>query len=424
MPLSFMGNNTTNENSQLSSAIDTFNAAALSFETYYQHLEKRVKELDIELKIKNVELKRNLKEKDEAKNHLNNILESLTTGVVVTDLKGKITKFSGAAEEITGLISEKVKGKHFEEIFYPGFFKYLQIDLKSLNDIQENREFETEIYRAEKKTIHVSLSISTVKNTKGNKVGIVLCLQDITHMKKLEEQASRTGRLTAMGEMAANIAHEIRNPLGSIELFASTLRKDLEGFEELRTVAEHISSGVKSINNIVSNLMLFVRPRQKPDFQLIDIHESLNDLFFYPGNLIGWNDGVELVTSYYAKPLIVKGDSELLKQIFLNLVLNAIQAMPKGGRINISTNKIKAKKRARSLVQIRFADTGSGISSEDMPRIFDPFFTTKKRGTGLGLAIVHNIIKIHSGCIDINSTKEEGTVCIVTFPFWENEMRD
>jgi two-component system sensor histidine kinase HydH len=113
---------------------------------------------------------------------------------------------------------------------------------------------------------------------------------------------------------------------------------------------------------------------------------------------------------------MVLGDQELLKQMYLNLILNAVQSMPSGGRLIISTDKIRCPQNGHDLAEIKFIDTGTGISKAVIPKIFDPFFTTKKRGTGLGLAIVHNIIKLHGGSIIIRNSKKEGAVCIVTLP--------
>ena len=237
-------------------------------------------------------------------------------------------------------------------------------------------------------------------------------------MQNLEAQANRTGRLTAMGEMAVRIAHEIRNPLGSIELFATMLMDDLKAYEDLKALAEHISSGVKSINNIVSNLLLFVRPDQQLDQQVLDIHEALKDSLFFAGHIFDAHDGIEVVTDMSDKNLFIRGDLELLKQVFLNLILNAIQAMPAGGQLRISSHKINGQQ-GTDWAEVHLCDTGCGIAGSDLQKIFDPFFTTRKKGTGLGLTIAHNIIKMHGGSIDINSRTANGTQCIVSLPLWE-----
>ena len=417
---SLQANNNIDKVSILSEAIESFNGAASSFEQHYQYLEERVRKLDIELKRRNEELGINLREKEEMKDHLSNILESLTSGVIVIDLRGKITTFSRPAGNITGLIPEKVRGQEYDEAFGASFFQDLCLDFKSIDNIEENTEFETEIQVKGKAVIQINLSISPVTNPEGKKVGIVLTLQDISLMKRLEEQASRTDRLSAMGEMAIRIAHDIRNPLGSIELVTSILRKELIGSEELEGLAAHISSGVKSINSIVSNLLLFIKPEQKAEFKTINIHEPLDDSLFFSCHRFNSEDNIEVITDYDASPLLINGDLELLKQVYLNLVLNAIQAMPDGGKLTISTRKAEDRQGRLNLAEIRFLDTGAGISKKDSARIFDPFFTTKTRGTGLGLAIVHNIVKLHKGFIDIKSSNGRGTVCTIYLPLKDN----
>lgn len=409
-------NNDIDKVSLLSKAIESFNGAAASFENHYQYLEERVRKLDIELKRKNEELEINLREKEEMKDHLNNILESLASGVIVIDLRGKITTFSRSAGDITGLMPEEVRGKAYDEVFGVSFFQDLCLDFRSIDNIEENGEFETEIQVKDKAPTQINLSISPLTNPEGKKVGIVLNFQDISLMKRLEEQASRTDRLSAMGEMAIRIAHDIRNPLGSIELVTSILRKELVGFEELEGLAAHISSGVKSINSIVSNLLLFIKPEQKAEFKTINIHEPLDDSLFFSCHRFNSEDSIEVITDYDAGPLLINGDLELLKQVYLNLILNAIQAMPDGGKLTIATRKAGDRQGRLDLAEIKFVDTGAGISKKDSARIFDPFFTTKTRGTGLGLAIVHNIVKLHKGFVDIKSSNGRGTVCAIYLP--------
>jgi two-component system sensor histidine kinase FlrB len=224
-----------------------------------------------------------------------------------------------------------------------------------------------------------------------------------------------------MGEMAVKIAHEIRNPLGSIELFASLLQKELEHNAELKPLCGHICSGVKRIDNIISNLLLFIRPEQTPEMRVLDIHESLKDSLFFAEHLIHTNTGIEVVTNFADRPLRVYGDPQLLSQVSLNLILNALQAMTDGGRLTISTGT-GDNVQGDEITEIRFTDTGCGISPENLSKIFDPFFTTKKKGMGLGLSIVHHITETHGGTIDMNSSQSQGTECIVSLPIWQSPV--
>jgi PAS domain S-box-containing protein len=409
----------------LNQSIASFNGAAQKFETYYRHLENRVRELDIELANKNKELNRNLIEKEEVKNYLRNILESLTTGVIVVDLKGRITTFNRAAEYMTGMIFDEIKGKHIDKILGADLFPALNLEHGLLKDIKQKREIETEIFKDGKDVIHINLSSFPVVNPEGVKIGTALTFQDITQLKKLEENANRTDRLAAMGEMAAEIAHEIRNPLGSIELFATTLKKDLEDSGELKCLAEHISSGVRSLNNIISNLLLFIRPHQNPEFKIIDILTPLKDSLAFSYDLVETNERkIDVVVEMSSEPLLFYGDADLLKQVWLNLIMNAVQAMPDGGRLRISAKKLHCRETDSNFIEVLFMDTGQGVSGANISKIFNPFFTTKKKGTGLGLAIVHNILKIHGGDIDVESSEDKGTVCRVKMPLWKGQDSD
>jgi signal transduction histidine kinase len=262
----------------------------------------------------------------------------------------------------------------------------------------------------------LTVAVSPLTSARDGHMGTVLSLTDNTRMRNLELQAKRSGRLAAMGEMAARIAHEIRNPLGSIELFSTMLIEDLDDFEDLRALAQHISAGVKSINNIVSNLLLFMRPEQQLDEQVFDVHEALKDSLFFAGHLLDAQDGIEVATGLTAETLFINGDLELLKQVFLNLILNAIQAMSDGGRLDISSRKSSGLE-GTHWAEVHLVDSGRGIAKADLPKIFDPFYTTRKKGTGLGLTIVHNIIKMHGGSVEITSNTE-GTRCVVCLPLW------
>lgn len=409
----------TDEINILTQAIDSFNYAASKIEKQYHLLENRVKEMDIELKEKNNSLEKNLKDKEEVKKFLINILESITTGIIVIDPDGYITTLNHAAEKITGFIPEKVKGEKFKILFDSGFMKDVDLDLERVNALNEILEVETEIIKRDKEITNINLSIAPVLESGKSRAGIVLTMQDITRMKRWEQKASRTDRLQAMGEMAVKIAHEVRNPLGSIKLFADMLNKELQSSAELKELSEHISSGVESINNIISNLLLFVKPQQSPDLKVIDIHDVLNGSIFFSGHIVKHDNSIKIKTKYYAAPVMVRGDNELLKQVVLNLLLNAIQAMPNGGELSISTDIVKSSQEQKEIAEIKFVDTGISISQKNIAKIFDPFFTTKKNGTGLGLAIVHNILKAHDAGIDISSSKK-GTKCIVRIPVAED----
>ena len=348
---------------------------------------------------------------------LYSIIESIPTGVVALDVEGKIVTFNRAAEQITGFKADRVQGKSFDGVFKPDYFQNSELTFKNLAQTEKTSEIKTQFSRKGKNRVHLSLAVSPVASTPEGKIATVLSLKDITRLNKLEEQANRTGRLAAMGEMAVRIAHEIRNPLGSIELFSTMLKEDLQDFEELKELAEHISSGVKSINNIVSNLLLFIRPDQQPDRQVLDVHDALKDSLFFAGHLLDAQNIIEVETELTDHPLEISGDLELLKQVFLNLILNAIQAMSKGGRLRISARKI-TRQDSTQWAEIRLSDTGCGIATADLSKIFDPFYTTKDpdRGTGLGLTICQQLVANHDGSIEVRSHPDQGATFRILLP--------
>lgn len=217
----------------------------------------------------------------------------------------------------------------------------------------------------------------------------------------------RSRRLAAMGEMAAKIAHEIRNPLGSMAIFASLLERELGTDFEKRRLAEHITKGVKTLDNILSNMLLFAA---SPSARLkqIDIQEIIEDsLLLTRGREKG---GVEIKTEFKGSTSMM-GDQHLLRQLFINLFINALDALEDGGELTVKTRSM-----SNGFIEIEVSDTGSGIPEDSIDRIFDPFFSSKDRGTGLGLAIVSTVVDAHNGSINLWSKVNEGTSFRIMLP--------
>ena len=219
----------------------------------------------------------------------------------------------------------------------------------------------------------------------------------------------RTRRLAAMGEMAAKIAHEIRNPLGSMAILATLLERELTHDVEKRKLAEHITKGVKTLDNLLSNMLLFATA---PGARLkqVDIREVIEEsILLTRGHE---KKGVTIKALYEGRTLIM-GDQSQLRQLFVNIFLNALDAVGEGGSISVRT---RLDEKTKDFLQIEIKDTGNGIPEEHLDRIFDPFFSTKDRGTGLGLAIVATVINSHNGSIDVRSTQGQETAFIISLP--------
>ncbi|MFB3925585.1 MAG: PAS domain-containing sensor histidine kinase [Syntrophales bacterium] len=384
----------------LQKSFENFNEAALRMQKAFSNLEKKFAQINRELEEKNVELKRTIAEKEEVKNYLENILGSLTTGVIVTDLQGRITILNRCAEQFCGISRECAIDKPVRDIFDAA----LSHDRKKNPDLLTHSDMQGRKVRMNGRV--VEFFSSHVKTARGRVVGNVFVLRDITRIEKLEEMAKRTEKFAAMGEMAANIAHEIRNPLGSIELFASLLRKEVRDRKNRQRLLQIIAS-VKNMDNKITNLLLFAR-KPNPLMKRISLQGVLKEVLLFSKQLVE-KEGISLSGKFSGVEPFVRGDSEMLKQVFLNIILNALQSMPEGGRLHIECSSSNAS------VEIRFADTGTGIPEEHLKKIFDPFFSTRERGSGLGLAIVHNIIDIHGGSIDVESSNR-GTVFSITLP--------
>ncbi|NKE73042.1 two-component system sensor histidine kinase NtrB [Candidatus Manganitrophus noduliformans] len=242
--------------------------------------------------------------------------------------------------------------------------------------------------------------------------------ESLRQREALREQAERNHRLAAVGEMSARMAHELRNPLGSIELFSSLLKKGVAE-PSLRQYADHISAAVGAMDYALSNLLLFTRT-PAPSFRKTDLGRMIEEarLFALPlirQNRIGWIESIETLSDP------VRCDEDLLRQILLNLILNAVEAMPQGGELRVAvalqeTNETCSDRAAVGGVKITISDTGDGIPPEILPKIFDPFFTTKSKGTGLGLAIVHHAVTALGGSVQVQSEIHRGSTFTLTLP--------
>ena len=426
-PMASAGKENSKNIEALIKKMEAFNEVAEQLQRSYDELQVRIKKLDLELEDKNKELEKNLVEKEEVKNYLNDILESLTNGVIVVDRLGRITTFNQTAGNLTGLKPQNCLGKTLKEVFPFDLFENLVSRLEK--NRRETVSQDQDITTPDKKIIHARVSASPVWDNHGGQIGTVLILQDRTDLRQLEELAHRNQRLREMGEMAAGIAHEIRNPLGSIELFASLLKKDLEGDLEKAELVQHIRAGVQNMDRIISTLLLFAKSSQ-PSRQQCDINLLLAELLDGLDD-IRVPDNIKVVRDFGKEEMLANGDRELLRQVFPNLIRNAIQAMPDGGELRLQTEKalipVSGSESgkdagARKFITVTVTDTGGGICADDLSKIFNPFFTTKDKGTGLGLAISHNIIKAHQGTIEAVSEEGKSTSFRVKIPCWDEDF--
>ncbi len=386
-------------------ALDSFNTASESLKKYYGKLEQRVFELDVEL--------------EEERKCLNNILQSLPVGVVVLNLNGKVTNLNKYAMQMTGMGLKEAVGKSVREIVTLSSWHFL--DNHSSDAYVGDIGLEVDMNRQNEDDLTVLASASFLKDRNSEISGRLVIFQDITELKRLEEQAERNRRLASMGEMAAGIAHEMRNPLGSMELFSSMLRDDLtrlaeahpevdEG-RELLKLSEHISSGIKTLSSVLTNMLVFAT-QPKPQFKMVLISDLLNESLKLLSPMVEASF-VEVELKSDVCGVTILADEELLGQVFLNVIINALQAMKeqKSGKLTIDISLV-----GNRFVEISFSDTGIGIPQSVVEKIFAPFFTTKAKGAGLGLSIVNNLMEAHGGAIEVDGNVGQGATIKLRFP--------
>ena len=235
--------------------------------------------------------------------------------------------------------------------------------------------------------------------------GTIAAGVDRLFFRNLYREIARTEKLAALGAVAAGLAHEIKNPLASLKGMTQILPDNLDDAEFIKNYTEMAPRQLDRINNIVETLLRIARP-QKYVLTSVDLSKILDDLYHLLENQSRKKNIV--FNKEWEPELTVEGDAEQLMQVFMNLILNAIDAMPRGGQLKIKSEKIQ------NGIILEIADTGVGIPEEKLKNVFDPFFTTKEGGTGLGLAVTHRIIKEHSGEIEVKSKVGEGT----TFKIW------
>ncbi len=388
---------------ELQRAMAQFQEATARLQTSYERLQEEVRELRKQLEAKDRELGHSRAERDRLAGYLAHLLESVPSGVVAVDPEGRIGTLNRAAQEITGLGPDAV-GRPFGEVFP------LAGDPRpTLDDLEREPRSTVEVRRPGGDTGLLGLRVSPFRGEGDEVLGRVVVFQDVTRLQRLEAQEARNRRLVAMGEMAAGIAHEIRNPLGSLELFASHLVEELRGspHEEL---AGHVLKGLQNLSRVTGNLLLFARKvelKRRP----VDLAEILSEALLYARAAVRAK-GVSLDEALAPAP--VDADPDLLRQAFLNLLLNAVQAVDEGGRIRVSVEPDPAED--PPVARLRVGDDGPGVPLEALEKVFDPFYTTRAQGVGLGLAIVQHIVSAHGGWVSVGTDDLGGAAFVVGLP--------
>ena len=350
----------------------------------------------------------------EFKQQVATILRSIGDGVIATDEDGYVTFMNPVSEGLTGYDKEESLGKDFSEF------------LKIINEETRNRAENpvmkvmrggalsapgnhTKLIAKDGKETPIDYSAAPIRDDNDNISGTVLVFRDITERKVLQQNLVRSEKLAAIGRLAAGVAHEINNPLATIKTSFQIMSNKLES-EVLRDEIKVLTEEVDRIARIVGGLLDFSHPTQTESAQVSLAGVLESDLFTIIKKQL-LNKGIQLKVEVSAQLPPIMAPEDRLKQVFMNLIRNAEDAMPEGGGLTI-----RAKSHREGL-EIEFSDTGSGIPQDEIANVFDPFFSTKGlKGTGLGLSITHGIVRSLGGTIGVSSAVEGGSTFRIILP--------
>lgn len=378
----------------LTRAFQLFSKEMGKLERSYSALKKEFRQVNLQLEMSNKELEQKVAELDTTTAYLRGILDSMAQGILFIEATGEVTTYNRAAEAILAVPADQVLGRPYRDSFADEQFG---LSIRDCLKEQKGHDWFPSPYTCpDGRQRHLELSIAPAN------LGLILLLRDRTEIRQLQSLAARNDRLKELGEMAAAVAHEIRNPLGGIKGFAALLARDLEESPHQAQMASSIVEGAAILDRLVSNVLHYARPisiqLKRVSFgKLID---DVIELVRADQTLVG---EVQLLFEKPTPALFAKLDPELFKGALLNLYVNAIHATSGKGEIRtLLTSDSEG-------VHLSISDDGCGIEEENLEKIFSPFFTTKERGNGLGLAEVHKVIQAHGGTIELLSHPGQGT---------------
>ena len=375
------------------------------------YLADRIRAKDRELMSASESLKQARLETDE-------ILKHLHSGLITVDNYGKIVYFNHAAEKITGLHESEIKGRNCLEVFEKRMPQFAEKILAVLKSSQHDARCEITIIDENNNELPIGLSTSMLGDDRFGVRGVVAIFQDLTSAKEVEERMRRADRLAAVGELAAGIAHEIRNPLAAISGSVEVLKNEMECEGENQRLMNLILKESARLSNILGEFLNYTRVN-RPNFAKIEINHLILDVFDIVRHHESYNKKIELEHNPAKTTDYVSGDEEMFKQFMLNLMVNAVEAIRGDrGRVSVSIDSGDESSQSEELtdfewVRITVADSGIGFTAEQEQRLFEPFFSTKKAGTGLGLSIVKRIVDNLGGRIEVESNPHTGTVFTV-----------
>ena len=340
------------------------------------------------------------------------IIDSLTSGLATTDVNGRVRTFNRAAEQITGMPATAALGRHAEDVLqlpreFDGAFQPTRSGSGS-------RRVEFGFQRPDGRQIEVGLSTGPLRTPRGE-TGFLLTFQDVTEARRLEREARVQQRLAAVGEMAAGIAHEIRNPLASMSGSMQILRQELPLTAEQSQLMDIVLRESERLNETIRSFLAYAKP-QRHSLSRIDVRTIITDTARLLENNSEFGDAHRIAVSVPETETWYPADESQIRQIVWNLATNGLRAMPAGGRLRLSVSTDAGGPGRSGAVLIAVEDEGVGIAPEELDGIFQPFRGAFSRGTGLGLSIVQRIVSDYGGEVQVTSQPSIGTTVAVRLP--------
>jgi two-component system sensor histidine kinase PilS (NtrC family) len=374
------------------------------------YLAERLSHQDRKLADASLALKRARLETDDILKHLN-------SGLLTIDPFGYIIYFNRAAEKILGYREEEVRGMRCEEVFAERMPRFAQCLMEAVRYGHDLPRMEIEIVTLPRATMPLGLSISILTDEGKGLRGVIAIFTDLTDAKLLEQKARTADRLAAVGELSASIAHEIRNPLAAISGSVEVLARDIKPTGENARLMELIVKESHRLSRILTDFLSYARV-SRPTYNKVELCHIISDVIELMRHHEAFRENIRVNFESESSIVYVVGDENLIKQVLMNLAINACEAFGQGNgelTIRIIENRVIGS------VELRISDNGPGIKETDRDKIFQPFYSTKSHGTGLGLAIVHRICSALKLPLSVESKPNRGTTFNITFHRFTSE---
>jgi PAS domain S-box-containing protein len=352
---------------------------------------------------------------EDVKNFTESIIQSIGSGIIITEMNDTITYINRAGERMLGYSKKELLGKPFSIFGLKEKQSVIPSFLNNPDDLDTRKE--GWMKKKDHTEFPVGFTINNHLSVRGEKIGKIVVFRDLTNVYKIQEEILRMDRLVSLGKLASGIAHELRNPLAGIKTTAQALGEEMSGDDSRREYLNRITKEIDRLNDLLKTFFSFAKPQ---NLNLVHCHikDIINEIIPFLIKEIA-DKGIRFIETYHSQLPKVQVDKTQMHQVFLNLFLNAIQAMPNGGELKIEASPIlstSVEGFKQNFIKVVISDTGRGIPPHIVQKIFDPFFTTKPKGIGLGLSITYQIIKKHGGTVKVESQWEKGTSFIINLP--------